>query len=287
MKKVLLLFMAVCLLIFGCKKEEGVYNPDKKIKKILQGNDKRLQEEWTWNKDLLQKIDYYFGEDEVYYTEIFKYDSKNRIIRIEDPEWGDYSTISYNNDGYDKISYYDEEELLMTAAFKYEKKKISRIDITVYDFWGFDKTIKKDGFITKIIPKEIFINASECINRSGAKSEFTFTTNLKYNGDNVSETEMVLGPITIKSISENYDKKLNPFYSSLNGFLDIGEGGVSGFGGYSKNNVGKVTSKYMNEEEVVEYTYTYEGKFPSSIQTQYSYERRINITYFEYCPVPK
>jgi len=281
MKKTLLLFMAVCLLILGCKKEEGVYNPDKKIKKILEGADKRLQEEWTWSNNLLQKIDYYFGDDEVWYSEIFKYDSKNRIIRIEDPEYGDYATISYNNDGYDKIESFDEGELLVSAAFKYEKKKISRIDFTVYDFLGFDKTIKKNGFITKIIPKEIFMNASKKINRSGAKASVTFTIHLKYDGDNVSETEMVLGPITIKSISENYDKKLNPFYSSLNGTAIIGEGGVVGFGGYSKNNVGKVTSKFMLEEEVVEYTYTYEGKFPSSVQTQYSGERPY-ITYFEY-----
>jgi len=276
MKKTFLLCIAICLLVLGCEKE-GVYNPDKKIKKIYEGFIPKLSEEWTWDKNLLQKIDYFSG-DEVGYTENFKYDNKNRIIRIEDYEYGDYYTISYNKDGYEKIEYYDEDILYMSAAFQYEKKKVSRIDLTYYDFYDY-KSTKKDGFITKIIPKEILNSTIESKNRSESKGTYSFVVNFKFDGNNVSEM-IVVDDYSI--IYENYDKNLNPFYSSFTGMVDFEDG--AGIRGLSKNNVGKVTYKWGFgwPDETVEYGYAYDGKFPTSIITTTSEGYLVRLIHFEY-----
>jgi len=265
MKKVLLLCMAICLLSLGCEKE-GVYNPNKKIKKISVGIDKRLREEWTWDKNLLQKIDYYFGGDEVWYTENFKYDNKNRIIRVEDTEYGDYYIISYNKDGYEKIEYYDEDILYMSAGFQYEKKKVSRIDVTYYDDYDDYKFIKNDGFITKIISKEILNSVNESKKKSRAKGNYAATVKFKFTGDNVSEMEVMDDYDTYNITYENYDKNLNPFYSFLNNVVDFEDG--AGLHGLSKNNVGKVIYIWGDDwpNDTVEYKYTYDGKYPIQIQ---------------------
>jgi len=54
MKKYLFLILALSILFIGCEKE-GVYNPNKKIKRIYEeslsgSSPKRLSQEWTWEK---------------------------------------------------------------------------------------------------------------------------------------------------------------------------------------------------------------------------------------------
>ena len=278
MKKVLLLCMAVCLLVLGCEKE-GVYNPSKKIKRIYEGTSKRLSEEWTWNKNLLQKIDYYWNNS-IGYTENFKYDDKNRVTKVEDYEYGDYYIISYNDNGYNKIEFYDEDELYMSFSFTYEKKKVSRIDVTQYyddDDW---KSIKNGGFITKIISKEILNSVKTIRSKTGTKGNATARMDYKYDGNNVSEVELSAEGYSEKFSYEEYDNKLNPFYSSIFGVAAV-EGGI---GGFSKNNVGRlivrVTTNYGSFTEKVDYEYTYDGKFPTEIISKSDGERW--VTTLEY-----
>ena len=60
MKKYLFLILALSILFIGCEKE-GVYNPNKKIKRIYEeslsgSSPKRLSQEWTWEKKQLKRL---------------------------------------------------------------------------------------------------------------------------------------------------------------------------------------------------------------------------------------
>ena len=271
MKKVLLLCMTVCLLALGCEKE-GVYNPSKKIKRVYYSTSKHLTQEWKWNKNQLQKIDYYWNNS-IHYTENFKYDDKNRITKIEDYDTGDYTTISYSDDGYNKIEYYWENILIISAAVKYENKKISRIDIVYYDCEE-DKNIKSDGFISNIIPKEIIERVN---NHKGTKGAYPVTVTFKYAGDNVSEMTSIEEGYTANYSYENYDKNLNPYFHAL----------TDGFGMYclSKNNVGRIIyrgtfSEGDTEMGTTDFEYTYDGKFPTEVVQKIGTSRYVN--YYEY-----
>ena len=61
MRKIVLLSMVLSLFFLGCHKD-GVYNPKEKIKRIYtqeQGKTKELKQEWTWEKELLTKVEYF------------------------------------------------------------------------------------------------------------------------------------------------------------------------------------------------------------------------------------
>ena len=86
MKKVLILSLCavLCAALISCEKEKpGVYNPKKKIQKIYCENDgeKVLDQVWNWSGKLLNRIDYYYHGN-VAGSDVYSYDSKNRIVRI-------------------------------------------------------------------------------------------------------------------------------------------------------------------------------------------------------------
>jgi hypothetical protein len=73
-------FAALFLFASCSKEEEGVYSPKKKISKVYyewEDAPKELIETWTWNGDLLTKIEY--GNDVL----LFKY-KNDRIDYITD-----------------------------------------------------------------------------------------------------------------------------------------------------------------------------------------------------------
>ena len=261
----------------GCKKE-GVYNPNKKIKRIyyeygLNTGTKTLSQEWTWEKDKLVKIKHSF------YTEILSYDNKNRLIKIQDFDFNDRYEIIYDKKLISKIEYYIGNSLCQTMNFKYDKDKIIEITIKNIDNNKMleNKSIKPDSFISTILPFKIPDKAM----RTKSAISSTYFLTFEYDGDNISKTKYIDDDNQVLEYTqENYDNKLNPFYNSR--FLSNGLGI-----GFSKNNVGKATTITSdNDVKTIEFEYVYDGKFPTEViekeLSSATNEFSINKTYYEY-----
>jgi hypothetical protein len=275
MKKYLFLILALSILFIGCEKE-GVYNPNKKIKRIYEeslsgSSPKRLSQEWTWEKKQLKKIDYY-SDNQISYTENFSYDNKNRLIRIEDYSYGERYEIKYDKDGVSKIELYIDNELYQIMNFKYDRNKIVEISVTVIEIDNskilVSKSNKPESFISMILPiKEV----KDRIRSKNTKGNYVKYFEFEYDGNNLSKMKEIDGSWIDEYTYENYDKKSNPFYSNV---YSISEG-------FSKNNVGKV----INRWETREYEYTYDGKFPTEVTMKYTGSggsTSVYRTYYEY-----
>lgn len=257
----------------GCKKE-GVYNPNKKIKRIYEeslsgSSPKRLSQEWTWEKKQLKKIDYYW-DNQISYTENFSYDNKNRLIRIEDYSYGERYEIKYDKDGVSKIELYIDNELYQIMNFKYDRNKIVEVSVIEIDNSKIlvSKSNKPESFISMILPiKEV----KDRIRSKNTKGNYVYYFEFEYDGNNLSKMKEIDGSWIDEYTYENYDKKSNPFYSNV---YSISEG-------FSKNNVGKV----INRWETREYEYTYDGKFPTEVTMKYTGpggSTSVYRTYYEY-----
>jgi hypothetical protein len=277
MKKVLLLCMAVCLLILGCEKE-GVYNPSKKIKRIStqsQNDSKRLESEWTWEKNLLKKIQYYTYSGSSAYDERYMYD-KNKLVKVEEND-GYYTKITYNGDKYDKMEYFNPQgTILESQKFTYNNNKVSQIDNTIYNY-GEYKSMQDRGFISHFLSSEMVSVISRMISKSPAKStEQHARITYKYDKENISESYAEINEEFYSSKAtitfEKYDKSINPWYHS---FIDV----VG-----SKNNPLEVIAKFeitlfdefISQRMTVSYEYEYDGKFPTEI---YATQRQDNESY--------
>jgi len=274
MKKLVLLSVALCLLFVGCEKE-GVYNPSKKIRRIYeqpQSSMKQLSQEWTWDKNLLTKVDYY--NNQLNFTENYKYDDKKRIIKVEDYKYGDYYIVMYYNGVYSKIEYFWDNILVESYSFTYENKKVSKIACTFFDDYISDKS---NGFISQIIPKNIIEKVKENMQKYGAGTS-TVTLNIKYDGNNVSEIKTMKDGFVERTSFESYDSKTNPFYSSFP---------LAGASVFSKNNPGKTISVIYEDESnmfATDLDYTYDGNFPIVIVEKYTIGtvNFRNTTFIEY-----
>lgn len=163
--------------------------------------------------------------------------------------------------------------------FKYDKDKIIEITIKNIDNNKMleNKSIKPDSFISTILPFKIPDKAM----RTKSAISSTYFLTFEYDGDNISKTKYIDDDNQVLEYTqENYDNKLNPFYNSR--FLSNGLGI-----GFSKNNVGKITTTTIgNTVRTTEFEYVYDGKFPIEIieRTTYSGSDLIWIykTYYEY-----
>lgn len=269
----------------GCKKE-GVYNPKEKIKRVyyergLDASTKRLVEEWTWEKNNLVKIDYYddnYGIIKIDYTEILSYDDKNRLTRIQDFVFNERYEITYDKKLISKIELYIDNELYQIMNFKYDRNKIVEVSVIEIDNSKIlvSKSNKPQSYISKILPYEIPENT---MRTKAASLSYIYT--FEYDGDNLSKVKYIDDDNRVREYNyENYDKYKNPFYSSR----FISNNIESGF---SKNNVGKITTTTIgNTVRTAEFEYVYDGKFPIEIieRTTYSGSDLIWIykTYYEY-----
>lgn len=274
--------MAVCLLLFGCQKE-GVYNPSKKIKRVYtqeQGYPRYLNQEWSWDKNHLAKIDYFYG-GQLDYTEHYKYDKQNRIVRIEDYYYGDYWTITYNKNGYDRIDYFWKGIPEESYQFEYKNNKISRVNCTFFDY----KSTKTGGFRSMILPKEIAEKVCEKQQTSATKSMGYATVTFEYEGSNVIKMQLIDGGAIDTYTYSDYDQKLNPLYASMQ-YPNLGN--FEGMTHYSKNNPGRTvnTWNYGGGTGIlpIDYIYNYDGNYPIEITKMYIegiYTYRIT-TFYDY-----
>lgn len=276
MKKIKIICLLSCLVVlFTACNKEGVFNPSKKIQKIItyeSETELEYQEVWTWNDDnTLAKIDYY-EKDDLVYTCIFKYDGK-RLTSINIPEFK--TRIDYKYDGKQLVEsdIYGDGDLEMTAVYTHENGKVSRIELK--DFTALDyKMLKWVLPIPSAAQEQIASVQKEDMSKNTAKTEYLVTMDLTWNKNNVSKIDYsstVDGSEVLSTLSFEftYDNFINPTYNLLSELIDPS----SAPGTYSKNNM--LTSKISRDGNVLlteEYAYTYEGKYPITcdrINTEY------------------
>lgn len=245
----------------SCDKDEaGIFNPKQKISKIYYKdyNDQEyLQEEWTWDGDLLTKITYFDqGVQEGF--ENYEYIDKklNKVI----DNYLYYSIYTYDGKYYSKIEYFNPDgTLLSDIVFQYTNEKISQMAITSYVQTKEFYTMLKRSFIGKLLPaKEMdqLVQAIKMNQSENAKS----TTNVVfvYDGDNISS--LTVGNYI--TTFTGYDTYLNPvfnFFPFRNFYEETYPSVVT------KNNPGTMTTSFSGVDVVTTYTYTYEGDYPTNI----------------------
>jgi len=288
MKKLIVLSIAFCLIFLGCEKE-GVYNPDKKIKRVYTQEDsyKELKSEWTWEKNLLKKIEYYWGGSTPEYDERYVYE-KNQLIRV-DLSFGYYWKVSYKNNLYDKVELLTPEGMsFLSVKFTYEKKKISEINLTFFDYDDYIANIPSGGFMSGLFSPELMQGMQKMASKSKSKADsYTYKISFTYDKNNIKER--VLGytepgyswKFTYKF--EKYDNKTNPLYRFYTQPY-VGEGSFESFVG-SKNNpleiiVIEEDGDYYSDRWTITYDYSYDGKFPTEVIRREDSWR--TTTFYEY-----
>lgn len=288
MKKLLLLSIALCFLAIGCEKE-GVYNPDKKIKRVfiqVENGEKYLSQEWTWEKNLLKKIQYHSlfhnSWEENYFYE------KSRLVKVEQNN-GNSWKITYNGNAYEKVEFFEAQGTkLLSAEFTYEKKKVSKVLLTFFSYDVYYLTKMLDGgFMSNLFSKEILKSIDKSSTKSKSKSNsFTYTITFTYDKNNIRERifEYSEEDYTMKTTFkfEKYDNMSNPFYRFY-----------SQFGGeeyvFSKNNPLEIFVEFSETEDdysdseryTITYDYTYNDKFPTVVK-YFEDGDLVDTTFYEY-----
>lgn len=259
MKKTFALMVAVFALsvAFTSCSKEGQYMPKKKISEIVRtGSYKTIagteisrteREVWTWNGKQLSYIDYYDANDVRSNTTMFRYDKNNCLEEIN---YG-LSTAKFNYDDglIDEIKVYNNRgELAVEYDFEHKGKTLTSIDIKSYD----QKSVKSLPFnpLNFIIPENAASKVAECAATKGSsRIELTWT------GKNITKMDYRGNP-SIITYRWTYDDKVNPF----KGLYDI-EAYLLGTI-CSDNNVTKEELTNGTVTEIVDYSYTYDGKYP-------------------------
>lgn len=288
MKKyfVLTTVVAVFIVLFSACEKEGVYNPTQKISKIYTqiSNDsmigtKNLAEIWTWDGNKLVKIDYMDGS-----SQVFEYDG-NIIKGVIINDGGKYSYVAFTygeKSILQQIDYYVEGALNTKIVITHNGDKISNLVITNPEALtpkSNDVIVNKTNAFYRVIRFVVSETvALQIKNQLLQKSNSTSTSvTYEYDGNNVkvetSTTTTVLegvSSMTIWKTTFTYDTYKNPFYNALS----YGYAQSSFCLGLSENNITQKTETDMEtlDFSTTQYTYTYDGKYPSSVEQKFYIE---------------
>jgi hypothetical protein len=308
----IVLLLTLCVSFYSCKKE-GIFNPKQQISKIYADFErsivvwdpetgeyvyktilfpKFLVQEWTWDKNKLNKIDFWAyynwweGEPEgrIWGTDRYYYE-KNRLVKIDQNE-GYSVRIMYDGAKFDKIEFFnDMHEIWLTMNFTYNNNKISNVKTIVnWDSW---KKEAENKILATFLPKEIvskLIQKSEEKKSNKSMNEETYNATYTYIGNNLKEMvfEYIDEDGDMYRVTANYlsyDSKHNPFYKKT----DLEIEGEFMFGVpliASKNN--PLEAKFVIYEEyyghvymeklAFKYTYTYDKNYPIEILSEITWD---------------
>jgi len=288
MKRILsVLFIACVAMLFVSCQKEGVYNPSKKISKIYYtsySGIKSLEQVWTWNKDnTLQKIDYY-DDGAIDYTYNFTYEKK-RLVRMNDYANNCYVEYKYDKNLLKEANYYVGGTLCDAYTFTYKNGKI----VKVTDNWigskgGAEKAINPLRFIFSEELCDAIDQSQKRMGNVGGKATLVYVYELTWDKDNVSKmVTTVSGSSATQTYEMSYDKMNNPFYRA---YLDFYFEDNASSGCLSKNNITRIEAREVEEDGdvwtgSVDYEYTYEGKYPTSLRYANNYGIS-SLTEYEY-----
>ncbi len=294
-----LLIVAIALLtvaFVSCKKD-GVYKPKEKIAKIYKewttidvttqvtpdmtttrtdtmAQPRYVAEEWNWVDKTLGSVVIKDSHGNVDANVAYIYDDKNRLTGLTFD--GGKVEYAYNEDKkLQSMKYYEDNELGFSYDIEYEGKLPVKVAMTEY--WGASDKNMSD-FAKSLIPSYIlkYKELKEKGLTAKATHTYTITANITWDGKNISQVvtaEHDEDPVTT---TYEYDNNINPYYG-MYGAVWVFEGEAEELHfAYSKNNVVKETCSYTSNNKTIttidEYTYEYDGKYPTSVTTVYRYE---------------
>lgn len=311
---VLIVVAVFSVLGFSSCQKEGVYKPKERITGIYYADsetDKYLVQKWTWDGKKLSNI----AHDD--FVQIFKYDSKKRIERVEIGA-NYYVQYKYNGNMLETMELYEDNRLEESATVHYERDKIDKIEF--YSYYYSKSSPQK----ISLLPKHILNKIMPYTEKSESPTNIEVVTlELTWEGDNVSKSKMNCTynyedydydenwePIVTLykcyeevSIDYSYDDKINPFYGFKNFWFiyaydfDFDYEYEMEIGSYlSKNNIVSETFIYkdkrvpVNGGEVreggdtiaVNKIVTYDGKVPTRIMTTIPESDYTITVFYEY-----
>lgn len=254
---VTLLVVALTLVFASCTKD-GIYKPKKKISKIYvttvteQESIKTLSETWTWDGNLLSKIDY--GDDDI---ATFSYDKK----QLTDISNGDTRIeLTYDSKGkfVENFKVYYDNTLSATYTFQRgDHNLISGYTIEMNDDAYTANAVRLIENVFRFIAPEVahseaaeYAKAATC----NLKGENDYSVTFTYDGKNIIEKAVKYDDVTT-TYTYTYNEYLNPFYGLL---LDVDNS-------ISKN---AVATCVMSRPSLPDYNYSYTYKADGKVPTQ-------------------
>ena len=254
----------------ACQKEQwGVYNPKMKLNKVYSEEDGRyLQEEWTWTRNTLSKIDYLRPSGNLQSSHQYIYDG-DRLSRIETD--GQYTEFLYDGKLLTKINTYKDDKLVETYDLTFDKNKLSHIS-----YKKPAKGMNGCGLLPMFMPGNDEWKRVMQTDRDEKIETYNFRDaeiDYVWEGDNVKYMKMqITRPDSIHRLTFTYvyDDNLNP----KNGLLSLFPvrtllNDRPQYLFCSKNNVTSVmvTDIYDIFSNTISFTYSYEcyNKYPSKV----------------------
>lgn len=280
----MLLALFVVASMTSCTKE-GVYTPKEKIKRVYvssSSTEKYLSQSWNWDGKLLSSIDHYSASGSLSWTEDFTYDGK-RLARVDYFVGSESTVYEYDGKYLKNANYYYRGELAATSSYEYSKGKMSKMTITNYD----SKSRGTGHLESSYLPfqTEVVKACNKCLTKLQSKNpgkaleivNYQFT----WEGNNVSKV-VATADGEMATVSLYYDSKNNPLkrFHDLYSDVDSDMGPVAFL---SKNNVTKMIANYDGENDVLEYTYLYNGDdYPVMQIEKYPGDDYQYVVYYDY-----
>ncbi len=268
----------------SCTKE-GVYTPKEKIKRVYvssSSTEKYLSQSWNWDGKLLSSIDHYSASGSLSWTEDFTYDGK-RLARVDYFVGSESTVYEYDGKYLKNANYYYRGELAATSSYEYSKGKMSKMTITNYD----SKSRGTGHLESSYLPfqTEVVKACNKCLTKLQSKNpgkaleivNYQFT----WDGNNVSKVVATVDG-EMATVSLYYDSKNNPLkrFHDLYSDVDSDMGPVAFL---SKNNVTKMIANYDGENDVLDYTYLYNGDdYPVMQIEKYPGDDYQYVVYYDY-----
>lgn len=270
MKKLFTVLAIACvaMLFVSCHKD-GVYTPNKKISEIYYTNEdgvRALDQVWTWNKDnTLNRIDIYEGAT-VYSSFVFTYEKK-RVVRLDNATNDRFVEYEYEGDHLTKAFAYSGSIILEAYRFTYDKGKISKI---VGTLGGYKSAEDHFNALQFVLPDEVFQSVEKTqkkhLAKGDIKSDWVETYDFTWTKNNITGLTVTItsgSGYASKVMHEyQYDNKKNPLYGAFINLwfdTDVYEGNLN------SNNITRSISREEGEDdEIIDYQYTYKGQYPIS-----------------------
>ena len=323
MKKTIYCTLAVAVIsLFAACQKDGKYNPKEKIANVYEESlfissysydgqtysdtnqtPKRISERWTWDGNKLTQIAYIYYNQEwngTSYTETtseeivnFTYDGK----QLTEANDGDERIVfTYDGKKLQKAEVYEDNQTTpyTTLVFDYDGKKISKITVTTTYSIHLDKSQPSLGRMERMLLSNLLPDMKPVENvfakarKSGAKEVSISTVDFTWDGDNISKMVFKEDSETATA-TYTYDNKNNPYQGFMYVIDCLLEDGPIFT---NENNIVKAVYQYSDNagkgSNELNFTYTYDGKWPTSRSMVYNnsyddysfYDRETK--YFEY-----
>ena len=267
-KFLLMLVIASSLVFVGCQKE-GAFKPAKKIDHttIAADNSGELTNmKFTWSGNLLDKIEYYYNGS-YDWTAAYTYDSKKRVTKIEDVQFGEKAEFTYDGSKLVKMVFYEDNIIGCTATLEHKGSKVSRITYQVADAGKAAKArinpfdILPDAEASAILTK----NCAQLMSNNLTKADLVIYADFTWKGNNAEKVVFSAPayPGQDITVTAEYDNKNNPLHGLFTIYSPIYLEDESLFN-FSKNNATMYNISTVASSESVLFTYSYDGSYPVS-----------------------